>query len=132
MSWSDPIADMMVRIRNAHLAKQAVVEMPYSKLKGEVIRILKKEGYVSDFVVEGGGVQKAVRVYLKYETDGQAAIRGLKRQSRPGLRKYVSCDEIQLVLGGMGTAILTTSSGVMTGREARKKRLGGELICTVW
>ena len=106
--------------------------MPFSKLKGEIIKILKNEGYVTDYMVDGGGIKKILRVYLKYSQEGEAAIRGMLRKSKPGMRVYVSALEIPLVLGGMGTAVLSTSKGVMTGRDARKQKLGGELICTVW
>jgi len=131
MSWSDPVADMLTRIRNAHGAEQEIVEIPASKLKAEIARVLKREGYVSDFVIEGGG-RKTLRVYLKYGAERTPAIRGLKRESRPGLRHYVKGDGIPRVLGGMGIAILSTSAGIMTDREARERHVGGEVLCSVW
>lgn len=132
MSCSDPISDMLVRVRNACAADREVAEIPFSKMKGEVAKILKREGYITDFTVEGGGPKKTMRIYLKYSVGGDAAIRGIVRKSKPGLRVYVTNRDIPLVLGGMGTAVVSTSKGIMTGREARKQNLGGELICTVW
>ncbi len=132
MSWSDPIADMLVRIRNAHMAGVDTVEMPHSSIKGELIRIMKREGFVADYVVDGGGGRKLLRVYLKYTGEREPAIRGMQRKSKPGLRIYVTSGTIPMVLGGMGIAILSTSSGVMTGKEAKKLNLGGELLCTLW
>jgi small subunit ribosomal protein S8 len=131
MSWSDPIADMLTRIRNAQRAEFEAVEMPYSRLKGEITRLLKREGYVKDFVVEGGA-QKVLRIYLKYTDDLAPAIQGLRRESRPGLRKYASSQDVPKVLGGLGIAVLSTSSGVMTDKEARDARVGGEVLCSVW
>ena len=131
MSLSDPIADLLVRVRNALNAGLDVVELPHSKLKGEVTRVLKREGYITDYAVEGG-VKKTLRVYLKYTADREPAITGLKRTSKPGLRKYVSADDVPRVLGGMGVSILTTSSGIISDREAREKHVGGEVMCSVW
>jgi small subunit ribosomal protein S8 len=131
MSLSDPIADMLTRIRNGLKAGHDVVEMYHSRLKGEITKVLKKEGYVMDFVVEGGN-RKKLRIYLKYDECGQPVIRGLRRESRPGLRKYVSSDRIPVVLGGLGTSVLSSSGGVITGREAKKRKVGGEYICAVW
>ena len=131
MSWSDPIADMLTRIRNAYMAELDVVEMPHSRMKGEITRVLKRCGYVADYAVEGG-VGKVLRIYLKYTPDHRAAIKGLKRESKPGLRKYVATDAVPRILGGMGIAVVSTSSGVMTGAEARKKGIGGEVLCSVW
>lgn len=131
MSLSDPVSDMLTRIRNAHMAGHDVVEVRHSGLKEEIARVLKKEGYVNDYVVEGG-TQKVLRVYLKYAEGREAAIRGIKRESRPGLRRYAGRGETPLVLSGLGTAILSTSQGVMTAREANKRGVGGEVMCTVW
>lgn len=128
---TDPIADMLVRIRNAQNAEHQVVEMPYSKMKGEVARVLKREGYIVDYATEGN-VKKTLRVYLKYGSGAEPAIRGLKRVSRPGLRKYVQADDVPRILGGLGIAILSTSSGIMTGREAQRNRVGGEVLCSIW
>jgi len=122
---------MFVRLRNAHSAGHTLVEMPHSKLKGEVSRILKKEGFISDYVIEGG-VQKKLRIYLKYGKGNEPAIRGLKRISKPGLRRYVSVDKIPKVLSGFGIAILSTSSGMMTDKEARNRKIGGEVLGSVW
>jgi small subunit ribosomal protein S8 len=131
MSLSDPIADMLTRIRNAHGAEHDVVELPHSRLKEEIARVLKKEGYITDYVVEGR-MPKNLRVYLKYTQDHEPAIRGLKRESKPALRKYVSNREVPRVLGGLGVAIVSTPAGVMTGREAKQKHVGGEVLCSVW
>ena len=131
MSFSDPIADMLTRVRNAHMAQHEVATMPHSKIKSEIARVLKKEGYISDYVVEGG-TKKTLRLYLKYTTDHSPVIQGLERVSKSGLRKYVAADALPRVLGGLGVAILSTSSGVMTATEARKKNIGGEVLCTVW
>ena len=131
MSMSDPIADMLTRIRNAQAAELDVVEMPHSKLKGGICRLLKKEGFVTDYAVEGG-VKKTMRVYLKYDDERQPVIRGLKRESRPGLRVYAPADEMPRVLGGLGTAVLSTSEGVISGKEARARNIGGEVLCSVW
>ena len=131
MSWSDPIADMLVRIRNAHMAELDIVEMPYSKIKGEITRVFKREGYITDYAVEGG-VKKILRIYLKYTQDHEPVIVGLKRISRSGLRKYVAADELPRVLNGMGIAVLSTSAGILTDKEARSKNVGGEVLCFVW
>ena len=131
MSLSDPIADMLTRIRNAHMAEREVVEIPYSKSKDEITRVLKKAGYITDYVVEGGK-KKVLRVYLKYMAENEPAIQGLKRESSPGLRNYVSVDEIPRVLGGMGIAVLSTSAGIMTDKEARRRNIGGEVMCSIW
>lgn len=131
MSVTDPIADMLTRIRNALSAGRDTVAVPHSILKEQIAGILKKEGYISDCAVGGEG-RKTMTIRLKYTAEGESAITGLKRVSMSGLRRYVKADKIPLVLGGMGTAIVSTSAGLMTGREARKKRLGGEFICTVW
>lgn len=131
MSWSDPVADMLTRVRNALMAEHEVVEMPHSRLKGEITRVLKREGYIADYAVEGGG-RKTLRVYLRYTADRQPVIRGLRRESKGGLRRYVTAGNLPRVLGGMGTAILSTSAGVMTDRDAREKNIGGEFLCSVW
>ena len=132
MSFSDPIADMLNRIRNAHAAGRDLAEMPHSKLKSEVARILKREGYIKDFSVEGPGTAKTLRVFLKYQGDRQPIIRGMRRVSKPGLRRYVTCAKIPRVLGGMGIAILSTPAGIVVDREARKLKVGGEVLCSVW
>lgn len=131
MSLSDPIADMLNRLRNAHSAGKDVVTLPASRFKCEIIRILKREGYINDFALEGAE-KKTVKMYLKYSSEGESAIRGLQRISRPGYRRYVTWQEIPRVLGGMGTAVVSTSKGLMTDKEAREKKVGGELLCKVW
>src|SRR5690242_16823988 len=131
---TDPISDMLSRIRNATLARQARVEMPSSRLKVEIARILESEGYVQGFKVieaESNG-QAQLRVFLKYGPRGERVITGLERVSRPGRRVYFGRDEVPDVLAGLGTSILTTSRGVMTGREAVKVGVGGEVLCNVW
>jgi small subunit ribosomal protein S8 len=131
---TDPIADMLSRIRNATLARQPRVEMPTSRLKVEIARILESEGYIQDFkVVEPRtGVQPVLRLLLKYGPRGERVITGLERVSRPGRRVYFGRDDVPDVLAGLGTSILTTSRGVMTGRDAVKSGVGGEVLCNVW
>ncbi len=131
MSLSDPIADMLTRLRNGYRAEHNAVAVPHSQLKAEIARILKKEGFVSDYVVEGA-VKKTLKIYLRYVSGRRSAIRGLKRESRPGLRRYVGWQDIPRVFGGLGLAILSTSRGLMTGKEARRHKVGGEWICSVW
>jgi small subunit ribosomal protein S8 len=131
MTGTDSIGDMLTRIRNAHSSEHEVTELPHSRIKEEIVRVMKKEGFVSDYVVEGTKAKK-IRVYLKYGDGREPAVRGLRRESRPGHRRYVRSEGIPLVLGGMGVAILSTSKGIMTGKDARKQQLGGELLCTVW
>ena len=134
---TDPIADMLTRIRNGVNAKQAKIDMPASKLKAEVARILVEEGYLHSFKVldektEHGSPRKAIRLFLKYGPHGEKLITGIQRISRPGRRVYFGRDDVPTVLGGLGTAILTTSRGVMSGREAVKAGVGGEILCNVW
>jgi small subunit ribosomal protein S8 len=131
MSVTDPIADMLVRMRNAMRAGLEVVEMPHSRMRAEIARVLKRESFVTDYVVEGG-TRKTIRVYLRYDAGRRPCIRGLRRDSKPGLRRYVGADRIPRVLNGMGVAILSTPSGVLTDKEARGKHVGGELLCSVW
>ena len=128
---SDPIADMLLRIRNALNAGHPSVEMPGSRLKGEIARVMKDEGYILDFNLETA-VPRTLSIELKYDDDAEPAIRGLRRESRPGLRKFCGVQEIPYVLGGLGVAVVSTSGGVLSGKEARKRKLGGELICTIW
>ena len=127
---SDPISDMLTRIRNAGRALLPAVELPHSRMKESVAKILKTEGYVADVVVEGNKIKK-LKIRLKYQGK-KNVIEGLKRVSRPGLRRYVGATEIPRVLSGMGVSILSTPEGVMTGAQAKKKNLGGELLCYVW
>jgi small subunit ribosomal protein S8 len=132
MSFTDPVADFLTRIRNGIKARHQKVDVPASKLKLEIARILKEEGYIANFKpVEEEG-KKLVRVYLKYGGDNAAAISHVNRVSRPGCRVYVSKNEIPRVLGGLGINILTTPKGVMTGKQARKEGVGGEILCEVY
>lgn len=131
MSWSDPIADMLTRVRNAQSAGIEIVEMPSSRMKSAVAKVLKEEGYVYDFEVEGDR-KKVLRIALKYNTEAQPVIRGIRRESKPGLRKFCGWKDVPRVLGGLGVAVISTSSGVMSGVEARRRKLGGEIICSIW
>jgi len=132
MRLTDPVADMLTRIRNAISARHQKVDIPASKLKLEIARILKEEGYVSNFKATEEEGHKILRIYLKYANNNEAVISQVNRVSRPGCRVYVRRTEIPRVLGGLGINILTTPRGVMTGRQARKQGLGGELLCEVW
>jgi small subunit ribosomal protein S8 len=127
---NDPISDMLARIRNANRALLPVVEVPHSKLKESIAGILKREGYINDFAVEGQ-VPRTMKLKLKYQGK-KSVIEGLRRVSTPGLRRYVGSTEIPRVRGGLGVAVVSTSEGVMTGHQARKKNIGGELLCYVW
>jgi small subunit ribosomal protein S8 len=127
---SDPISDMLTRIRNGGRALLPVIVMPHSRIKESVAKILKSEGYVSEVAVEGD-VKKQIKIRLKYEGK-KSVIEGLKRVSKPGLRKYVGATEIPRVRGGLGVAIISTSEGLLTDAQARKKNLGGELLCHIW
>jgi small subunit ribosomal protein S8 len=129
---TDPIADMLTRIRNAALARHDRTEMPYSRLKEHVARVLKSEGFVDDVRVSEGEGQKQLTVVLRYGRDKESALDGVRRVSTPGRRVYVRHDRIPRVLSGMGVSILSTSHGVMTDKDARKQKVGGELICEVW
>ncbi len=131
MSLTDPVSDFLTRIRNGIRARHQKVDIPASKLKLEIARILKEEGYISNFKATEENGKKVLRVYLKYGPNNEAAISKLERVSKPGCRVYVKRNEIPRVLGGMGINILTTPQGVMTGREARKAGVGGEVICEV-
>jgi len=128
---TDPIADFLTRVRNGARAQLPEVLIPYSKIKAEIARVLKEEGYISDYSVDTSGAHPRIKLINKL-VDRSSAIAGLRRVSRPGLRRYVGADEIPRVLGGMGVAILSTSRGVVSGREARKQKLGGELLAYVW
>jgi len=127
---TDPISDMLTRIRNAHRALHPAAEIPHSRLKESIAGILKSEGYIADYAVEGQ-VPKKLKLKLKY-VGKRSVIEGIRRVSSPGLRRYVRSTEIPRVLGGMGVAIVSTSRGVMSGQEAKKQNLGGELVCYVW
>ncbi len=132
MSMSDPLADMLTRIRNGAKANFDAVEIPLSKLKVNVANVLKDEGYILDYHVLDQGVQGTLRVDLKYGPDKESAITGIRRISKPGLRQYNKSARIPRVMSGLGVAILSTSQGVLSDREARKRNIGGELLCEVW
>jgi small subunit ribosomal protein S8 len=132
MVLSDPIADMLTRIRNANMAEKKVVQMPHSKMKSEISRILKAEGFIKDYTVENNEGKSVLNLFLKYTIDREPVIQGLRRISKPSCRKYVDAEEIPRVLGGIGLAILSTSAGVMTDNEARGKHIGGEVLCYIW
>jgi small subunit ribosomal protein S8 len=128
---NDPIADMLTRLRNATEARKATLSLPYSKLKSEIAQILKKEGYIKDSSFETVDGHQQITIQTKF-INKTSAISGLKRVSRPGLRRYVGAGEIPRVLGGMGIAILSTSRGILSGHEARKQNIGGELLAYIW
>ena len=133
MSMSDPIADMLTRIRNANTAKHDTVDVPSSKMKVAIADILVNEGYVKSYEIIENGVQKTMRITLKYGADkNEKVISGVKRISKPGLRVYANTDELPRVLGGMGTAIISTNKGVITDKQSRKLGVGGEVIAFVW
>jgi small subunit ribosomal protein S8 len=128
---TDPIADFLTRVRNGTHAQQIEVFVPYSKIKAEIARILKDEGYISDYSIDTGAAHPRIKIVNKI-VNRSSAIAGLRRVSRPGLRRYVGADEVPRVLGGMGLAILSTSRGILSGREAKKQKVGGELLAYVW
>ena len=133
MTMSDPIADMLTRIRNANTAKHDTVDVPASKMKIAIADILFNEGYITKYDIVEDGNFKTIRITLKYGADkNEKVISGLKRISKPGLRVYASCEELPRVLGGLGTAIISTNQGVITDKEARKLQIGGEVLCFVW
>jgi small subunit ribosomal protein S8 len=132
MVMTDPIADMLTRIRNANQMKHKAVDVPASKLKSEILNVLKKEGYIIDFERLNDGVQGTLRVQLKYLENEERVVRGLKKISKPGLRVYAKTDDLPRVLNGLGIAVISTSRGIMTDKEARKLKIGGEVIAYVW
>jgi small subunit ribosomal protein S8 len=132
MTMTDPVADMLTRIRNANVAYKEEIDMPSSKLKAAIADILKREGYIRDYLVEPTRPQATLRLALKYSRTRERSLSGLRRVSKPGLRVYAKSNEIPRVLGGLGTAIISTSSGLMTDREARKAGVGGEVLAYVW
>ena len=132
MNLTDPVADFLTRIRNSIRARHQKLDVPASRLKSEIARILKEEGYIANFKPTEENGQKVLRVYLKYGANNEAAIRDLQRVSRPGCRVYLGRDEIRRVQGGLGISIMTTPKGVMTGRQARREGVGGEVLCEVW
>ncbi len=132
MVMSDPVADFLTRIRNGNMVMHETVEVPSSRVKMAIAGIMKDEGYIKEFEYIQDGKQGIIRVYLKYGPNKSRVITGLKRISKPGLRVYVKKDEIPKVLGGLGTAVISTSKGLMTDKSARKQGLGGEVICYIW
>lgn len=128
----DPIADFLTCIRNGVAAKRKEVSVPYSRLKFEIAQVLMEEGFISNLRLDGEGVKKRIVISLKYLDDGASVIRGVERVSRPSRRVYAGYNEIPRVMGGLGVAILSTPAGVITDREARRRRVGGEIICKVW
>jgi small subunit ribosomal protein S8 len=132
MPVNDPVGDMLTRLRNAQRARHDKVVIPLSRLKVEILKVLKDEGYIGDYTVHETQPQGEVTVQLKYGPDRSPVIQGIRRESKPGLRRYVKSTEIPNVLGGMGIAILSTSRGIMVDSEARRQKVGGELLCTVY
>jgi len=132
MVMTDPIADMLTRIRNANRMRHATVEMPASKLKLEILKVLKKEGYIVGFEKQGEGVSAKIVVTLKYTSTNERVIKGLKRISKPGLRVYAHVEQLPKVLDGLGIALISTSKGILTDREARLAQVGGEVLAYVW
>ena len=135
MTMTDPIADMLTRLRNANQAYHETVTMPFSKIKANIAEVLKAEGYIASWSAEEpaeGEVGKRLVVELKYGQNRERSLAGIKRVSKPGLRVYAKSDELPRVLGGLGVAVLSTSQGLMTDREARERRMGGEILCYVW
>ena len=129
---TDPIADMLTRVRNANLALHDTVEMPASKLKVEIARLLEREGYITGWSLEDARVGQSLVIRLKYSADRRRVLSGLRRVSKPGRRIYVDRDGLPRVLGGMGIAIISTSQGLLTSQQARRRGVGGEVLCTVW
>ena len=132
MVMTDPIADYLTRIRNANMAKHDSVEIPASNIKKSISEILKREGFIRNYEVADDNKQGVIKVFLKYGPNGERVISGLKRISKPGLRNYVSAEDLPKVLNGLGIAIVSTSAGVITDKEARQKNVGGEVIAYVW
>lgn len=132
MSVTDPIADLLTRVRNANQMRYNEVVVPSSNVKMEIVKILKAEGYIANYKIEKGEVQDNIIITLKYGKNKERVISGLKRISKPGLRVYAKADEIPTVLNGLGISIVSTSKGIMTGKEAKKENLGGEVLAYVW
>ena len=132
MTMTDPVSDMLTRIRNANVAYAEQIDMPSSKLKAAIADILKQEGYIRDYLVEPTKPQATLKMALKYTRDRERSLSGIRRVSKPGLRVYAKRDEIPRVLGGLGIAIISTSQGLMTDREARRQGVGGEVLAYVW
>lgn len=130
---SDPVADMLSRIKNAYTANMDMLIMPYSRLKGEIARILEEEGYIKSHVLKKDeGIQGVIEIYLKYKKDNACVINGLEKISKPGLRVYTGKGKIPKVMGGYGTVIISTSKGILTGAKAKESGVGGEVICSIW
>jgi small subunit ribosomal protein S8 len=132
LNSTDPIADMLTRVRNAAQARHTSVSVPYSKIKLAIAKILEAEGYISGYDTEEDGLRKSLRLQLKYDGERRPVVHGLRRVSRPGRRVYAGMHDIPRVLGGMGTVVISTNRGIMTGKEARRRHLGGELIAEIW
>jgi small subunit ribosomal protein S8 len=132
LSMTDPLADMLTRIRNASTARHEKVDIPASKLKLELARILKEEGYIKNYKLSKDDKQGTIRVFLKYEENKRPVIEGIRRVSKPGRRVYAGNEEIPRMLGGLGISIVSTSRGLMTDQQARQQKVGGEILCSVW
>ena len=132
MSMTDPIADLLTRIRNGFMAEKRWVDIPSSRMKKRIAFVLKEEHYIKDFIFLSAGEKETIRIFLKYDIHGKPVISGIKRQSKPGCRVYVNIHEIPKVLDGLGIAILSTSKGILSDKTARKFKVGGEYICSVW
>ncbi|MBW2484798.1 MAG: 30S ribosomal protein S8 [Deltaproteobacteria bacterium] len=132
MSMSDPLADMLTRIRNAGMVRYETVDVPMSNLKIGVAKVLREEGYINDYQIIEDNKQGTLRIELKYGPHNEAVISGIRRVSKPGLRQYVKADDIPKVMSGLGISILSTSKGIITDREARRLRIGGEILCEAW
>lgn len=132
MTMTDPIADMLTRLRNASNAKHETVEMPYSKFKANIAEILKNEGFIADYEAKEARVGQTLEITLKYDSHGGRAIQGIKRISKPGLRRYAKSDSLPMPLGGLGIAIISTSSGLLTQKECLARGIGGEIVAFVW
>ena len=132
MSMSDPLADMLTRIRNAGMVRYETVDVPMSNLKVGVAKVLREEGYINDYEIIEDNKQGTLRIMLKYGPNDEKVINGIRRVSKPGLRQYVKADDIPKVMSGLGISILSTSKGIITDREARRLRIGGEILCEAW
>lgn len=132
MSTTDPISDLLARIRNAHLAKHDRVDIPASRQKEEICRILKEEGFIRNFRIVEGSPRNTLRIFLRYSDEGEPAIRHLRRVSRPGRRVYRKAEALRPILNGLGLGIISTSQGLLTDSQARERRLGGEMVCELW
>ena len=132
MSMSDPLADMLTRIRNAGMVRSETVDVPMSNLKVGVAKVLREEGYIKDYQIIDDNKQGVLRIELKYGPNDERVISGIRRVSKPGVRQYVKADDIPKVMSGLGISILSTSKGIITDREARRLRIGGEILCEAW